>query len=396
MSNSTTTFSEPEIVTNNTLEHRSYISFYFNGERKREYHAKCINLNINPNRANTVDEKQVLLKRLCFEIHRALVDGSYNAEMGISKSIQSSNNEFKNLKVKEIKINSIQLLFGSVVTKLRSDLSRTYKRDLKAVYRQFRDFLTCEEKTGVISNITASRIETFLCQFGSSGTYYMNKRRALAVLFASAGRKIDQPLKSVKTTPKRKVKAKLHEKYSKEQLNPVLIYLKANYYNLWLCCLLTYGTWLRPHEEIRLLKVGDFKFDFSQIHLSGGENKGGKVRVVFVPEYIRFEVTQRLKTLDRNLNIFTLTPEPFNYSYFNTQWSRAYPKMYLQKLVYENQTIYSFRHTAAVLFYKKTKDVYWLQKLLGHSNIIVTLKYLRTLGELTFEELKEGAPSLEL
>jgi integrase len=68
--------------------------------------------------------------------------------------------------------------------------------------------------------------------------------------------------------------------------------------------------------------------------------------------------------------------------------------MFALDLIYEQQTIYSFRHTAAIEVYRKTKDVYLLQKLLGHSNIIVTLKYLRSLGEFNSEELRDAAPQL--
>lgn len=242
--------------------------------------------------------------------------------------------------------------------------------------------------------MTSVRIEAFLSKFGSTGTYYMNKRRNLGVLFSSASRLIDKPLKAVKNTPRRKTKARLHEKYENEQLKPILNYLKQHYHNLYICCLLTYSSWLRPHEEVRLLTLHDFKKDHTEVHLTGAENKGRKVRVVHIPDYTRIELEPMLINLTRNDNIFTGNIEPFNYSYFNTQWSRAYEKMFALGLIFENQTIYSFRHTAAVQLYRRTKDVYLLQKLLGHSSIVVTLKYLRNLGELNSEELKDAAPQL--
>jgi integrase len=64
-------------------------------------------------------------------------------------------------------------------------------------------------------------------------------------------------------------------------------------------------------------------------------------------------------------------------------------------LIQEKQTIYSFRHTAAVEVYQRTKDVNLLKSLLGHSSILVTLKYLRGLGEYNEEILKDAAPRLE-
>ncbi|HEY9535212.1 MAG TPA: site-specific integrase [Mucilaginibacter sp.] len=196
-----------------------------------------------------------------------------------------------------------------------------------------------------------------------------------------------------KTEPTR-VKAKLHKAYEKEQIKPILDYLKSKNFNLYLCCLFTYGAWLRPHEEVRLLTKEHFKNDFTEIHLSGSENKGGKVRVVYIPEYVRVEVLPILQQIDRTDNIFTGIPKPFNDAYFNTQWKRHWVKMFDKGLVFSNQTIYSFRHTAAVQVFKRTKDVYLLQKLLGHSSILVTLKYLRSLGEFNSEELRDAAPQL--
>ena len=62
----------------------------------------------------------------------------------------------------------------------------------------------------------------------------------------------------------------------------------------------------------------------------------------------------------------------------------------------KNHTIYSFRHTAAVDVYRRTKDVNLLKSMLGHSSILVTLKYLRGLGEYNEEVLREAGPRLNL
>lgn len=63
-------------------------------------------------------------------------------------------------------------------------------------------------------------------------------------------------------------------------------------------------------------------------------------------------------------------------------------------LIKEKQTLYSFRHSAAVNVYKKIKDNYILQRLLGHITIVVTMKYLRGLGEIELEGLKAAMPEL--
>jgi integrase len=386
MSTSNANFTEPIIVTTSELKHRSYVTFYFNGEIQKQYHGKCIGQIINPNRAKSLVEKLRLLKKLRYELHKALEANNY-LQASIQARIDPSPKSL-------VEMRAIRLMFEAVKDKLRSDLSKTYKRDLKSVYREFKAFLLQSETDGLITNISTIRIEKFLSRFGSTGTYYMNKRRNLGVIIAAAGRLDNKEIKVVKETKRRKAKAKLHKAYEKAQLKPILNFLKEHHPNLYLCCLLTYSSWLRPHEEIRLLTLGEFKNDLSEIHLSGNENKGGKVRVVYIPDYAREVLLPILSKLGRYDNIFSLTPKPFNESYFNTAWSRAYKKMFRLGLIFENQTIYSFRHTAAIEVYRKSKDVYLLQKLLGHSSIVVTLKYLRNLGEFNSEELRDAAPQL--
>jgi integrase len=394
-----TMYTIPTIVTSNDLTKKTYIEFYFNNERRRYADARPIGLKISPNRAKTLIQRDELLEKLRFEFHKVLEAGTYPLKIDVKEeSLKVSNLRHTELNEEPNQCEKVptaqQLLLEALTNKQNTNLSKTYKRDLMSIYQSFVAFASNEELSGAIEAITTVRIEKFLAQFGSSGTYYMNKRRNLAILFAAAGRLVDKPIKAVKATPRRKAKAKLHQKYDKKQLKPILNFLKLNYPNLHVCCLLAYSSWLRPHEEIRLLTLDDFKNNYTEVHLSGDNNKGGNVRVVYVPDYARAEIIPKLLTLKRTDNIFKRETEPFNESYFNLQWSRAYKKMYKLGLVHENQTIYSFRHTAAVEVYRKTKDVYLLQKLLGHSSITVTLKYLRTLGELHTDEMKNAAPTL--
>jgi integrase len=59
------------------------------------------------------------------------------------------------------------------------------------------------------------------------------------------------------------------------------------------------------------------------------------------------------------------------------------------KLLEENQTLYSFRHTGAIDVYKRTGSIEKLKAAMGHSNILVSLTYLRGLdvAELNEEDM---------
>lgn len=278
--------------------------------------------------------------------------------------------------------------------KLRSGISKQHQDSLRYVYNHFMTFLGEKGREMPLKSLTTGQIEAFLQLFNTSATHYMNKRRDLSVLFNTACRMIDENLMTIKKTEIRRIKATLHVAYEKEQLQPVLGFLKARHIHLYRCCLMTYGCLLRPHEEIRLLTKGHFKAGNTEIHLGGAENKGGRVRIVFVPDYVREELEPVLNVIGRGDNIFSQAKEPFNDSYFSKQWSREKKKLLSHGLIYPKQTLYSFRHTAAIDVFRRTKDVYMVQKMMGHASVLVTLKYLRSLGEFNTDELRSAAPVL--
>ena len=180
---------------------------------------------------------------------------------------------------------------------------------------------------------------------------------------------------------------KLHKPLSKlnkpiENISALLEEVKKYNNKLYLCCLLTYGCLLRPHREIRELTWGDFTSDLSYIKLSGDRNKSGRNRIVPVQSYIRGIL---VKGESRN-NIFTNSIKPPNPYYFKTLWGRF---KRVSKLIEQDQTLYSFRHSGAVDIFKRTGSITKLQKAMGHSSINVSLTYLRGLEipELTEEDM---------
>tara|TARA_S200000501_G_C20466287_1_gene587365 strand:+ start:33 stop:638 length:606 start_codon:yes stop_codon:yes gene_type:complete len=159
-----------------------------------------------------------------------------------------------------------------------------------------------------------------------------------------------------------------------------LLFKLENYnQNLYLCCLLTYGCLLRPHQEIRLLKWKDFSDDLCYINLTGSKVKSKRNRIVPVPLYIRKILTKG----ESNHNIFSNTLKPYSNDYFKTIWSRF---KRLKSNIDTSITIYSFRHSGAIEIFKRTGSITKLQKAMGHSSINVSLTYLRG---LEIPELKE-------
>ncbi|MCX2573644.1 tyrosine-type recombinase/integrase [Pedobacter sandarakinus] len=370
-------FTQPKSFLSKQIEDRAYISFYYDGKRFREYNGNRLNLNINPNQCTTLKDKKRLLSHLQFEFTKALNAGWNPLQ-------------------KEVELPSFEFALDAVLDdKLSSNLCDLYKRNLKAVAKMFKASLSKAECKANADQLTLGTVESFLNKFQSSERNYINRRRCLGTLINEMIRKGYATKNIVKSTKTARAKASLHVPYTESELRNVLDFLKINYPNLHLCCLLTYGCLLRPHHEVRLLKVKHIVKDFSQIQLSGSENKSKRIRTVYIPEYVKPILRKRLAEItDSETNIFSLKHEPFNVGYFNLMWGKASIKMKKLELLKVNQTIYSFRHTAAIKIYQKTKDIHILQQLLQHSDMIVTLNYLRGLGEVSDEKLRDVIPEL--
>ena len=98
-----------------------------------------------------------------------------------------------------------------------------------------------------------------------------------------------------------------------------------------------------------------------------------------VPEFIR----EQLSIGKKENNIFTNRPIEFNEDYFKTLWGRF---KRVSKLIEQDQTLYSFRHSGAIDIFKRTGSITKLQKAMGHSNMIVSMTYLRGLEISELEE----------
>lgn len=374
-------FLNAKVVVSKNLSKRGYITFYIDGKRYREYTGNKINIDINPNSCRTYSGRLKQLNELAFEFSKALENG-WHPDL----SVEPEQMDYLTFQ---------QALKDILIDKENQKLSKLYTRDLQDMYRKLVKHFPKNILQQDITKIENIDIEPFMNQFRSSGTYYMSERKVVNVYFAELLRKKLIKENPVQLTKPMKRAATLHQIYSQDQLKTILEFLKNYHPNLHLTCLMTYGCFLRPHQEIRLLKRGHFANDFTKIILSGEENKSRRVRTSLVPNYIREILLERLGNIsDPETNLLSVTSIVYNDSYINTQWSRAKKKMLEMGIIEKNQTIYSFRHTGAVNVYRKTKDLHILQQLLQHSNMIVTLNYLRGLGEIDEEGLKNNLPEL--
>lgn len=361
---------EPEIICSNNQQ-RGYVKVYINGERHRFYNGKVLGISCNPNHTKNFKDKQKALTTLAYELKKKLEAGWLpNQE---EKTTVSSTKQT---------IPAGEAFFEVLQELALSDLSELYKRDIRWVGEAFHQYL---KNSGLgllpVSTIDSGHVENFLKQYRHSSAYYMNKRRTLGGIFA---RLLKQKLvfaNPVYETSTLSEKATLHKAYTKPQLTKVLAHLKKDHPKLHLCALLMYGCFLRPHQEIRVLCRHHINEDITRIVLGGDENKGGRIRTVLLPNYVREEMyRQKVDGLRESDNLFSGSINHYNGDYFKRAWARAKLPLLEEGTIDEKHTLYSFRHTAAINLYMKTKDLYKVQQAMAHSSMTVTLTYMRSLG----------------
>jgi integrase len=342
------TIDYPKVTRLNTG--KVYVSFKIQGKRVRVSNGKKFGLDIHPNKCDSNKSIEVA-NLLAAKIYEKLIIGE-----DLIRKVE--NKVFSNT----------EALCKALKRKLEENHSKHHKTALNYTYRSLGRNINGE-------TITEEAISKTLFHF-TNPTSYNTMRRYLLILFSEA-EKYGLPSGLLNNFKKRKGKAKLNKPF--EDVSLILEEIKSFNSNLYICCLMTYGCLLRPHREVRELTWGDFTEDLSYIKLSGSRNKSGRNRIVPVPYYVK----EFLIKNDSNLNIFTGTNKAPNPDYFKTIWGR-FKKV--SKLLEQDQTLYSFRHSGAIEIYKRTGSLSKLQKAMGHSSLAVSLTYLRGLEVSELEE----------
>lgn len=316
-----------------------YIDFKLNNKRYRLFSGRLIGSSLNPN-SYPAKQRYSVTSTLAKQVYEFIVQNDYSLS----------------------KPNSTLEFFDSLIEKkLNQPLSDVYRNALNSYAGILREELV---KKGVI---TSSFIDSIPLRYDNNTSYNTIRRHINVLVNYLNTNSFPIGLSRLKT---RKQEEVLHSPIN--NVGELLLKIKGFNVNLHLCCLMTFGCLLRPHQEIRLLRWENFSDDLSYINLTGSKVKSKRNRIVPVPTYIR-------KVLKRDCNqnnIFSNTLQPYNKGYFSLLWRRF---KRLNPDIDKNITIYSFRHTGALEIFKRTGSITKLQKAMGHSSIKVSLTYLRGL-----------------
>jgi len=334
-------------VTVGTTKGKHFINVYVNGKRYRYWNGNVIGVAVR------ADEEPDLL-RSAFELR--LREG-WLPERKSSKKQQ-------NVKPTTF-ILGLELKLEETI---KGHYSYHHKRDCGWVLRNWRKYSSDQGLLeATTKEIDASTIKKFVLQPRWSARTQKNVLRTLTFLSKDLG--LADGVLAVKTP---RCKSELHKPI--QNITELLLQLKDYDKRLYLTCLMTYGCLLRPHQELRLLKWSDVDMQRSIISLSGKRNKSGRNRIVPIPAYVRKELLC-LRNIDSHY-VISGRNTPFSRDYISVLWRRFKKK---HPMLQEGVTLYSFRHTGAIRVYEKSGSLKVLQQVMSHSDMTVSLTYLRGL-----------------
>ena len=354
----------PQLTKKNPTEY--LISFWSDNKRFRFSNGQPIDINLSPNIFPLKDRLRQA-EVLCSAYTMAIRDG------------------WRPSAFKEPLVTIQAIAKNTLLRKCSLEFSSSYKKDLIYTERLWSEFIQSKRLANKpIKELKVDMVRDFIYDYAPSPSSMANLKRNISALLKDEleSNGIVLNFSRIKLP---KAPQQLHKPIA--DISALLSDIKAFNDTLYLCCLMTYTMLLRPHREVRCLIFSDFNNDFSQVSLSGSKVKSKRNRIVPVAGVVRDELRRRF-TGNRKDNVFTLKEEDYNRDYFKTLWSRYKGQSHLLE---QDQTLYSFRHTGAIKVFEKTGSLLKLQQVMGHSDMKVSLTYLRGLEvkQLDVEDLPE-------
>ena len=339
-----------------TPEGRFLVTFHLEGKRHRFACGKAFGLALEPNRMPAHKRREAATE-LCFQIHAALRDGWRPHLPESHVGFPSDSDRLKALDA-----------FNRFTPE--HSFTPAYKKALEGTKDRFKQYLGhVGLEDMLLADLKAHHIIAFMQSRPMTVPTFNHELKHLSSILSRllAPHGLSNPCSQVK---KKKEKPQLHKPF--DDVPAILSEVREFSEKLWLCCALTYGCLLRPHQEIRQLTWRDFSDDLSFISLSGRRNKSGRTRIVPLSPAIAVQLEREAP----DNNIFSGSEMPHNPDYFKTLWGKFKRR---SELLQRDQTLYSFRHTGAIEVYRRTGSLNALQQAMGHASLAVSLGYLRNL-----------------
>lgn len=201
------------------------------------------------------------------------------------------------------------------------------------------------------------------------------------------------PFMAIKLSPR--VATEQKRAFTKLEVDLIKQYCQKNNKNeMWLFFQIMYYCLLRPHKELRLLKVNEIDLDRGTILVLSEHAKNKKREFVTIPMQLKeiLENWIKSKCLGKNDYLF----RNIRGSHRSKRYFYDKSKEIFDALDFDSKelSLYSWKHTGVVSFYEATKNIVSLQRQLRHHNIEEVQSYLHSLGLIDNQSAKYDFPTL--
>lgn len=189
---------------------------------------------------------------------------------------------------------------------------------------------------------------------------------------------VDNPFIKINKLPAPKHK---HQSYSRRQQEAYKdACIALGYDQLLLFVRFMYYTFLRPGQELRRLQIRDIRRDM--IFVSATNAKTDEADYVDIPAALEKLIQQyKLRDYPDNYYVFSYNDQPgeklLGPNYLYRRHVKVLEKM---NLTDTNHDLYSWKHTGAIALWDATHDIELIRRQCRHTDIGMTIQYLRDLG----------------
>ncbi|MCU0445674.1 MAG: site-specific integrase [Microscillaceae bacterium] len=162
---------------------------------------------------------------------------------------------------------------------------------------------------------------------------------------------------------------------------------------LWVFIQVMFYSLIRVNET-RLLRIDDLDFDKELIIIRGNVSKNNRKQSVEMASDLQ-KVLQGFIGKRKSGYVFCkgeAIETPMSSNYFTDLHKKA---LIALNLDFKDVALYSWKHTGAIKFYEKTKDLNRLKKQCRHTELTITERYLKSLDYEGDKSQRINFPSLE-
>lgn len=164
---------------------------------------------------------------------------------------------------------------------------------------------------------------------------------------------------------------------------------------LWIICQVVYYAALRNEAEAINLKVRDINLKSGQITVPASITKGRRIQIIPIyPEFRKVLEGLHLDQYDPDYFIFGRNDQPGPVRCGQDFFAKRFRDIKKILGLGREYGIYSFKHTRACHMVDDGAELYEIQTLFRHEDLVATMKYLRSVGRVISK--RDLTPSREL